>query len=242
MTTAATRPSTSPTPGCPAPRMRRRGHRPVSICSGEPAARQRESLEVLQVDWVELLDHRVLQADRRHLAVRRDRRGSSPTTLGRVAGLLESSEVANARRRSAAECAPSSRGDDDLGGEPSLVGLARPPAVDGLLGVKARRAEGVLELLAEGAGRSDHEHRDDQPGADDAQGDGRPIGPAVHRLDIVTLLGIARRRPVSRHLSVSQPAAPHIGRQRRTFPALSVGTCLVLLADPPPPGIPTVRA
>ena len=54
---------------------------------------------------------------------------------------------------------------------PALVRPGGGQQVGGLLRVEPRRAEGVLELLAEGTRRADDEHRHDQPGPD-----ARPTG------------------------------------------------------------------
>ncbi len=62
------------------------------------------------------------------------------------------------------------RGQHQLHGEPGLGRRRRGEQLGRLLGVDARYREGVLELLPEGTGGRDHDHDQQQPGADDPPG------------------------------------------------------------------------
>ncbi len=72
---------------------------PSSTCSAEPAPVRAERLEVLQVDRVELLEHRVLDPDQGDPAVRRDQ-SAGDRGLGPAAGAcrVAGEHVGQARR------------------------------------------------------------------------------------------------------------------------------------------------
>ena len=138
-----------------------------------------ELLEVLQVVLVQVLEHRVLDTDEGDPTVGRDRAarrrclGSGGRRPRRVGGVEHLGQVGH-RRLDLGQGGPRVRGVEEAGplvarrqdhlcGESDLVRPGGREQVGGLLGVEARHLEGVLELLTEGAGRADHQHRDDQP-------------------------------------------------------------------------------
>ena len=178
MTTAATSPISSPMPVAASSNAKNRSP-PISIRSGEPApAPAPSALEVLQVVLVRSSSTGYwtrMRATRpsgeiaplpRPPRVRRPppRRVGGVEHLGQVGDRRLDLGQGGPRVRGVEEGRPLvARRQDHLRGESDLVRPGGREQVGGLLGVEARHLEGVLEVLTEGAGRADHQHRDDQP-------------------------------------------------------------------------------
>ena len=132
-----------------------------------------ERLQGLEVALLELLDHRIPQADERDATVGRGRGvararadhagqggglgpqlGQRGSRLGRIA----EGDGAVARRQ------------DELRGQPGPVRPGPAEQLAGPLGVESRDLDRVLELPSEGARRRDDERGDAQPGSDDPPG------------------------------------------------------------------------
>ncbi len=141
-----------------------------------------ELLEVVQDGPVQLFERRIVDPDQgdpsvgRHRSARHRGVRSRGQRTGRVGGADRGGQVVDHRldlghggprvsrgeeRRPVVE-----RSHDHLCGGSDLVGPGGREQVGGFLGVETRRAERVLELAAERPGRSEHEHRDDEPGPD----------------------------------------------------------------------------
>ena len=173
ITTAATRPTSSPTPVAGSSKAKNRSP-PISI--RRPRVRSRpsaaERLEARRGRGGELLEHRVLQPQQRDPAVGRDRPRRAPRRR-RAASAAGSSCRARraARRRPGARRARRGRGvenvarrrrrDDDLRGQAGLRRSRPPRAGRGLLRVQAGHREGVLERRRpKRCGRADHDDRE----------------------------------------------------------------------------------
>ena len=219
-----------------------------------PASRA-ERLEVLQVVRVQLLEHRVLDAD----AARPDRPATPrrspprsrpaasapagslvPSTCGSAATAAWTSASAARASAESKNVAPLvARRHDHLGGEPGLV---RPGGASAGRSAcwesSAGRLERVLELLAEGARRADHDARtttsQDPITAQGRRAAKRPsrYRSVRHRRGLLRrLVGAPRATGAGR--SVTRPGGAHHRPEGRTSPGRSGERRLVLSADPP---------
>ncbi len=195
MTTAATRPIISPRPVSASSNAKNRSP-PISICNGEPAlawmpsswrfSRSPTLSSSSTGYWTRMRGDSTV---RRYRSAR-GRLGSSGHRSRCIGGVEHVGQVGDRRLdpdqgglrvSRVEECRlVVERCQDHLGSESGLVGLGDPEQVDGVLGVQTRNLEGVLEFLTEGAGCSDHEHREDNPCCDHGPGaTGREPAPAV---------------------------------------------------------------
>ena len=255
MTTAASRPISSPVPVSGSSNAKKRSP-PISIRSGDPGTGLRaERLEVLQVAGLELLEHRVLDADQRDAAVRRHRparhRRLAPGRErgDRIAGAQHVRQLADlgldrrqgrpaprASRRTSRRpsrgvrttCAVSPAWSDPAALSSSVASWESTPGA----------CEGVLELAAEGPRRSDHDDGHDEPGRRSRPTDGgRRSGPggtgaatsggSPSRIRLTRRCGDRRRRSVTR----SGACAPSAGGLDFRRP-IGRADELVLSADP----------
>ena len=138
----------------------------------EAGARARlghERLQGVEVCATQLLEHGILEAQQGDPAVGRDRTaastGAQHVRQGGRCGLDVGQRVPSVGRV-AERHGVVARRQHQLRGESGPLGPGGTQQRAGLLRVQARHVEGVLEVPADGSGRSDHEDRDREPGSD----------------------------------------------------------------------------
>ena len=204
MTTAADRPISSPMPVGASSNAKNRSP-PISIRSGEPSrASTPSSLRLSRSApfsssitgyWTRTRATRPsgetdpLAAAAAGPAASAPAGSLVPSTLGSSATAAWTSVNAARAAAESKKVTPSSSGAmTTCAVSPAVSDRAARQQVGCCLGVEPRHLEGVLEIPAEGSGRSDHQHGDGQPGSDDDPG--APGGEPAHPIQGIRHRGV----------------------------------------------------